>query len=69
MQVKATQMGYYQNRRIREGEIFHLEDAKHYSKKWMEKDGDEPEAAPFKPAAPKLSKAEQARLDKLSKEG
>lgn len=69
MQVKATQMGYYQNRRVREGEIFHLEDKAHFSKKWMEKDGDQDDAEPVKPAEPKLSKAEKARLDKLSKEG
>lgn len=69
MQVKAKQIGYYHNRRIREGEVFHLDDPKHFSKKWMEKDGDEPDAAPVKQAPPKLSKAEQARLDKLEKLG
>jgi hypothetical protein len=34
MKVKATQLGYYGNRRRREGEVFHVED-KLFSESWM----------------------------------
>lgn len=35
-QVRALKMGYYNNARVREGQVFHLKDDKQYSKEWME---------------------------------
>lgn len=35
MRVKATRTGYYNHKRIYEGEIFNLADEKHFSKNWM----------------------------------
>lgn len=37
MKVKAKMMGYYQDSRVREGEVFELKDEKHFSERWMEK--------------------------------
>lgn len=37
MKVRATQLGYYGNIRIREGQAFRLKDQKHFSKEWMVK--------------------------------
>jgi len=37
MRVKATKLGYYEDKRRREGEEFVLTDTKHFSVKWMEK--------------------------------
>jgi len=37
MKVRATQLGYYGNIRIREGQAFRLKDPKHFSEKWMVK--------------------------------
>lgn len=39
MEVRATRLGYYNNRRQREGTKFVLSDKKHFSKLWMEKVG------------------------------
>lgn len=36
MKVRATQLGYYGNKRVYEGEVFELTDKKQFSKKWME---------------------------------
>lgn len=47
MRVKAKRLGWYGNRRVREGDIFVLSDPLHFSKEWMEhpkakkKDADE----------------------------
>ena len=47
MKVKATQLGYYNHRRRREGHVFEIVNEKDFSKKWMEKvDGDKPEPKP-----------------------
>lgn len=35
MRVKATRTGYYNHKRIYEGEIFNLSEDKHFSKNWM----------------------------------
>ncbi len=35
-QVRATKMGYYNNARIKEGQMFYVKDDKHFSKEWME---------------------------------
>lgn len=37
MKVKATQLGYYNHQRRREGDVFQLNDEKSFSSKWMEK--------------------------------
>jgi len=37
MKVKATTMVFYNDRRYREGQVFHLKDAKHFAKSSMEK--------------------------------
>lgn len=37
MRVRATKMGFYDNRRQREGSEFNLLDPKHFSEKWMER--------------------------------
>lgn len=36
MKVKATKMGQYDHRRIREGQMFILKDKKDFSHRWME---------------------------------
>jgi hypothetical protein len=49
MKVVALQMGYYGDKRVREGEEFVLESEKHFSHNWMEPvDGPAPAGA--KPA-------------------
>lgn len=35
-QVRALKMGYYNNARIREGQIFYVKNDKEISKEWME---------------------------------
>lgn len=47
MQVKAIRVGYYGNKRRKEGERFALKDPKHFSKAWMEKVSGKP--APVEP--------------------
>ena len=37
MKVRATQMGYYDLKRRREGDVFEIKTEKEFSKKWMEK--------------------------------
>lgn len=37
MIVQATRLGYYGNKRIREGQTFKLKSDKDFSKEWMEK--------------------------------
>jgi len=37
MQVKATKMGYYNHKRVREGAEFTIKSEKEFSKNWMEK--------------------------------
>lgn len=37
MRVRATELGYYGDRRQRAGQVFTLTDPKHFSEKWMEK--------------------------------
>lgn len=36
MRVRATNLGYYAAKRRRAGDVFELEDKKHFSKNWME---------------------------------
>lgn len=54
MKVKAIEKGYYGNKLQYPGDVFFLQDEKHFSKKWMEKFVDEApvEAAPEKKDAP-----------------
>jgi hypothetical protein len=35
MKVRAKLMGYYDHKRRRLGEVFHIQDEKEFSKKWM----------------------------------
>jgi hypothetical protein len=35
MRVEATRIGYYGNKRIREGQQFNLKNEKDFSKEWM----------------------------------
>jgi hypothetical protein len=37
MKVRATQMGYYDLKRRREGDVFEIKTEKEFSSKWMEK--------------------------------
>jgi hypothetical protein len=37
MKVKAIRLGFYDQRRRREGDVFHLSDPEHFSKNWMVK--------------------------------
>ena len=37
MKVKALKLGYYKDQRIKEGQVFHLKDEKHFSELWMAK--------------------------------
>jgi len=37
VKVRATQVGYYGEARRRVGDVFTLEDPKHFSAKWMER--------------------------------
>lgn len=37
MRVRATELGYYGDRRQREGQVFTLAKPEHFSAKWMEK--------------------------------
>lgn len=37
MKVEATDLGYYGYSRRKAGEVFLLDDAKHFSKRWMKK--------------------------------
>lgn len=37
MKVRALEKGYYGHKLRREGEVFHVEGEKAFSKKWMEK--------------------------------
>ena len=47
MKVRATRLGYFNDRRRREGEIFEVIDKKAFSPKWMEiVDGPKPAAVP-----------------------
>lgn len=46
MKVKATKLGFYDQRRRKEGEIFFLHSPKFFSSKWMEKLDDEKKYEP-----------------------
>ena len=37
MKAKATKLGYYGHQRVREGDVFIIEDEKAFSEKWMER--------------------------------
>lgn len=37
MRVKAIQLGYYDNKRVREGQEFEIKSEKEFSHKWMVK--------------------------------
>lgn len=49
MQVVATRMGYYGERRYREGQEFRLADAKHFSHSWMQRIGPDGKPVPNDP--------------------
>ena len=53
IKVKALKMGFYDSVRKYEGDIFVLQDEKHFSSRWMEK-LPYGEVASVKAAAPKL---------------
>jgi hypothetical protein len=36
MKVKALKLGYYDNKRRREGQVFDIKNEKEFSEKWME---------------------------------
>ncbi len=40
MKVKAIRLGYYDNARRKEGNIFHIKSEEEFSKVWMEKVSD-----------------------------
>lgn len=66
MKVRATKLGYYNNRRQKEGMIFFLKDEKHFSKNWMELVDEKP----AKPKNPRVKKSEDdvpKKDDKKSK--
>lgn len=49
--VEAIRLGYYGNKRIREGQLFNIKDESEFSSQWMKKI----EAAPTKKVEPKKS--------------
>ena len=55
MKVRAKSMGYYRDRRQKEGAVFFLKKAEDFSEKWMEKvDGEKEEKKePKKPSRAK----------------
>jgi hypothetical protein len=63
MKVKAKFMGFYDNKRIKEGQVFELKDDSYFSERWMEKADSELEPsvsyARSKPA--KVQQAPDAR--------
>lgn len=44
MLVEAIRLGYYGNKRIREGQMFNIKDETEFSKQWMKKVGGKKEA-------------------------
>jgi len=40
-QVRALRLGYYNNARIREGQVFYIKNDKEFSKLWMEEIGED----------------------------
>ena len=62
MKVKATKLGFYNNRRQRPGMVFHLTDSKHFSENWMEK----VEGKPSKPSKKvEVKKVEEKKPESL----
>lgn len=59
MKVRATQLGYYDHRRRREGDVFHLFKEEDFSAKWMEL---------LEEAAPKKKKAKKKASKKVEVE-
>ncbi len=49
MLVKATRLGFFGHKRIKEGQFFHLKDESQFSKIWMEKVEEETQKKPKKP--------------------
>lgn len=62
MKVKAKQLGFYNHRRQKEGQVFHIKAVSEFSEVWMEAIGWDPKAeekvevAPLKKVTKKASK-------------
>lgn len=56
MKVKATELGYYEDKRRRPGDVFEISDEKAFSHKWMEKLDDSVEV-PSPPPAKEAKKS------------
>ena len=76
MKVKAKELGYYGDKRRKEGAIFHIKSEKFFSEKWMiDVDGVLPkkgeESSPEKPvkkSSPKVSKKSASKKAPVKKE-
>lgn len=60
MKVKAKRLGYFGNKRVREGEIFEINSEELFSTAWMEKVS---ESEPVKVSKPKKSEEKSKDLD------
>lgn len=58
LQGEGRVVGYYDLRRIREGEEFTISDEKHFSKRWMVRLDKDPVAQPARAGGGKFAKAE-----------
>jgi hypothetical protein len=55
MKVIAIRMGYYNNKRVREGQVFNLKDKKHFSVNWMKEYKGKKKVEEFQPEEEVLS--------------
>lgn len=67
MKVRAKEVGYYGNKRRKEGVEFFLRDKEHFSKKWMILVDEKAKPAKRKPAASGKKDVESKGLDSNSK--
>lgn len=67
MQVVATRMGYYGERRYREGQRFILSDPKHFSHCWMQKIGQDGHPIPNDPKKKFIQTSHAAAQDTKKK--
>lgn len=65
MQVRATKLGYYDLKRKKEGEVFVIKDASHFSDKWMESLA---EAKDTEPPAPRRGRGSHKYAEEKSSE-
>lgn len=59
MKVRATRLGFYGNRRRKEGQEFILDDPDHFSKNWMESVEGSEVSVPKKPRVGRKPKKEK----------